>query len=296
MGLAADTTPPAPPPTTSRHHFLRCATLASLLTLTLAALSASGDACPSASCLHAVGGGARHAGGAFPQHRVRSDRCWGSVIDYFESGAYDADVTEAATAAARVLLSRERPKASQVVVFDIDETVLSNRAEWLPNARRRRAWHARALPVALPAPQHDVRAAVEAAALRGDAPALAPLLALYKALHRAGFSLAFVTGRRDDAATRAATVANLEAAGYGVQCAETAAAAAPSTDPCYVALKMRPPGDLSPASVYKPGARAELEQAGFRIVGAIGDQFSDLAAGPPADASFKMPNPVYYIL
>ena len=307
--MGAPVAPPPPPARGCAHRALHLATVTTLLAL--AALTLAGDppSCPSASCLHAVGGGARHSGGALPMHRVRTDRCWPSIQAYFTSGGYDADVAEAVTDAARVLLSRERPSPSQIVVFDIDETSLSNRQEWL-GVDKPQKWHVKSLAaVTAPLAIHDVRTAVDAAALRGDAHALAPSRALYTALLDAGFSVAFVTGRRDDEATRAATVANLAAAGYGREClhpptaaaAEAAAAEAATplptaANPCYVTLMMRPAGDSSPASVVKPIARGALVGAGFRIVGALGDQFSDLAGGSPADASFKLPNPVYYIL
>ena len=50
---------------------------------------------PSASCMHFVGGGAARPGGAFPQPRQRSPRCWPSIRAYFERGDYLADVAEA---------------------------------------------------------------------------------------------------------------------------------------------------------------------------------------------------------
>ena len=59
---------------------------------------------------------------------------------------------------------------------------------------------------------------------------------------------------------------------------------------------MRPAADQAPVSVYKAGARAALEGKGLTIAASLGDQFSDLAGPAPADASFKLPNPVYYIL
>ena len=307
MGAPVD--PPPPPARGCARRALHFATVTVLLALAAFTLAGDPPSCPSASCLHAVGGGARHSGGAFPQPRVRSDTCWSFIQAYFTSGGYDADVSEAVTAAARVLLSRERPSPTQLVVFDIDETSLSNRQEWL-GAHKPEKWHVKSLAaVTAPRGLGEARAAVEAAALRGDAPALAPSLALYTALLDAGFSVAFVTGRRDDEATRAATVVNLEAAGYGRECqhaptaaaAEAAAAEAVTSrptaaNPCYITLMMRPAGYPSPASVVKPIARGALVAAGFRIVGALGDQFSDLAGSAPADASFKLPNPVYYIL
>lgn len=51
-----------------------------------------------------------------------------------------------------------------------------------------------------------------------------------------------------------------------------------------------------PASVYKPEARQKLENAGYNIVGSFGDQFSDLEGTNEGVTSWKLPNPMYYIL
>ena len=50
------------------------------------------------------------------------------------------------------------------------------------------------------------------------------------------------------------------------------------------------------ASVYKPERRKQLEDKGYTIVGAFGDQFSDLSGLHSAVAVWKLPNPMYYIL
>jgi HAD superfamily, subfamily IIIB (Acid phosphatase) len=50
------------------------------------------------------------------------------------------------------------------------------------------------------------------------------------------------------------------------------------------------------ASVYKPERRKTFVDAGYKIVGTFGDQYSDLEGAYPAVASWKLPNPMYYIL
>eukprot|EP01025_Chloroclados_australasicus_P015330 TRINITY_DN1732_c0_g1_i2.p4 TRINITY_DN1732_c0_g1~~TRINITY_DN1732_c0_g1_i2.p4 ORF type:complete len:110 (-),score=1.15 TRINITY_DN1732_c0_g1_i2:49-378(-) len=50
------------------------------------------------------------------------------------------------------------------------------------------------------------------------------------------------------------------------------------------------------ASVYKPERRKQFQDAGYNIVGSFGDQFSDLEGLNSALASWKLPNPLYYIL
>ena len=59
---------------------------------------------------------------------------------------------------------------------------------------------------------------------------------------------------------------------------------------------MRPANDTRLASVYKPWARTTLEAAGYALVAAVGDQFSDLNGEHAAPYAFKLPNSFYYIL
>lgn len=166
----------------------------------------------------------------------------------------------------------------QVVVFDIDETVLSNMPQILdPETWPWAKW-------------------VEAA----KAPALQPTLRFYKALCDTGYSVAFITGRKEDG--RNSTMRNLEAEGYGKPCRAGpgpfyGVRAAGSSDCCYAALYLRAPGDTSLASVYKPGARKDLVARGnMSLVALVGDQFSDLNGEASAPYAFKLPNPFYYIL
>ncbi|KAJ0537055.1 putative Acid phosphatase [Helianthus annuus] len=46
---------------------------------------------------------------------------------------------------------------------------------------------------------------------------------------------------------------------------------------------------------YKSGKRKELEEAGYRIRGNMGDQWSDLIGSNTGDRTFKVPDPMYYI-
>lgn len=85
----------------------------------------------------------------------------------------------------------------------------------------------------------------------------------------------------------------MEAAGYGSQCNDPNIT---EEQPCYLQLDLREEDDTRLASVYKPDKRAQLEARGYSIAGSLGDQWSDLAGTSPAVASFKLPNPMYYIL
>lgn len=46
----------------------------------------------------------------------------------------------------------------------------------------------------------------------------------------------------------------------------------------------------------RPWARNQLQEAGYKLLGNIGDQFSDLAGEHSAQYSFKLPNVWYFIL
>ena len=49
------------------------------------------------------------------------------------------------------------------------------------------------------------------------------------------------------------------------------------------------------ALVYKSTERAQLEAEGYRIVGNMGDQWSDLFGTNVGNRTFKVPDPMYYI-
>lgn len=263
--------------------------------------------------MHFVGGGAARPGGAFPQPRQRSPRCWPSIRAYFERGDYLADVAEAVGDAREVLRFYSRSSRDLVLVFDIDETSLSNAEEWMSssggdgeegsNSKNNNNNNNALLSFDL-----DPSAVLERRALAASSPPLQATLSLYRDAYAAGFSVAFVTGRTDKGEMRERTAKNLEEAGYGKECGEdnSSSKEGQETAPCYLSLTMRAPGDARPASVYKPEARAKLIASGdskegnggrnLTLVASLGDQFSDLVGASGAHASFKLPNPVYAIL
>ncbi|CAK9174542.1 unnamed protein product [Ilex paraguariensis] len=49
------------------------------------------------------------------------------------------------------------------------------------------------------------------------------------------------------------------------------------------------------AQVYKSNKRKELVKVGYRILGNIGDQWSDLLGTNIGSRTFKLPDPMYYI-
>ena len=57
---------------------------------------------------------------------------------------------------------------------------------------------------------------------------------------------------------------------------------------------MKPDASTDSTVVYKSGARAAIEQQGYKIIANVGDQYSDLAGGHSASA-FKLANPFYFL-
>lgn len=111
-----------------------------------------------------------------------------------------------------------------------------------------------------------------------DAPAIPSSLSLYEELQKLGFKIFLLTGRSEY--QRNATEANLLFAGYKN----------------WERLILRGFSDQGkPAIIYKSEKRAELVNAGYRIHGNSGDQWSDLWGHAVASRSFKLPNPMYYI-
>lgn len=100
---------------------------------------------------------------------------------------------------------------------------------------------------------------------------------LYKALQFFGFKIVFLTGRREY--KRRYTEDNLKIAGYRT----------------WEKLILKPSDYNGTALDYKSEERLKLEEEGYRIVGNVGDQWSDLLGECPGIRSFKLPNPIYYV-
>jgi acid phosphatase len=180
---------------------------------------------------------------------------------YHDSGEYDRELQAVADKAKRYLeenLPRYQGQKN-AVVFDIDETALSNwtvikqfdfgyvrkmRLEWLQKA---------------------------------EAPAIPGTLELFKLAREKGLAIFFITGREES--ERALTIVNLNKVGYTG----------------YSELICKP--DEQPnvtVGEFKRLERKRLTEKGYRIILNIGDQMSDLAGGY-SEATFKLPNPMYYV-
>jgi phosphoglycolate phosphatase-like HAD superfamily hydrolase len=280
-------------------------------------------------CVTALGGGVMGPGGSIHTFAGRDGSCRSALAAYAapRTGAYWRDV-EAAVAVAYGALgissaeqSNDRPRLARargVVIFDIDETALSNAPLSAPSSSSSSSSSSPSPPLLLTTTKPDGARAVN----RRDAPALEATLRLYRALQRQGLAAAFVTGRGE--ADRVETERNLGSAGYGGECGGgsdargVSSSSSSSSSYCYLSLTLRAPGDARPASVYKPEARAAVARAtGLPVVGSVGDQWSDLSGGAVGGAAtvvggsgagqgalsssssyvaIKLPNPFYYIL
>ena len=191
-----------------------------------------------------------------------------AAVAYHDSGQYQHDLAEVA-AQAIAWIGEEAPHTARpAVVFDIDETALSN---WevikandfgrfingpcnLPDACGWRAWD-----------------------LTAQATVIQPTLDTYNMAKSLGAALFFISAR--DEGQRGATEQNLQAAGYTG----------------YSRVMLAPIGAEYPSAAdFKAPQRAAIEAEGYTIVANIGDQPSDLAGGH-SERDFLLPDPFYRI-
>jgi acid phosphatase len=183
------------------------------------------------------------------------------ITRYIESGEYGAKVAEVALKATKYIAKRApkaKPDQKLAIVFDIDETVLTNMSvmqeygfgynpklwsDWI-NQRK--------------------------------AKAIVPVQAVYENALRHEVAVFFITSRLES--QRAATERNLRNVGYEV----------------WEGASFRADEDQQSTRQYKTGARRKIEEAGFTIIANIGDQQSDLDGGH-AERTFKLPNPFYMV-
>ncbi|MBM6596772.1 HAD family acid phosphatase [Microvirga pudoricolor] len=189
---------------------------------------------------------------------------------YRRSGDYDRDLSAVASRASAWLGERIPHVSRAAVVFDIDDTALTNWEVIKANDFGRVfGGPCRTLP--------EGPCGWVAWDLLGRSPPIPQALAVFRQARSLGAEIFFISGR--DESQRAATERNLRAAGYDG----------------YRGLILTPRGSrFASAADFKGPQRAAIEQAGYTIVANIGDQPSDLAGGH-AERTFLMPNPFYRI-
>jgi predicted secreted acid phosphatase len=196
------------------------------------------------------------------------------LAHYHDSGRYAADQRATARVAERWLRERAaRPGARAeklAIVFDVDETVLSNYPAVRANDFGR----------VFPGPCADVQTGpcgIVAWTAAGRDAAIPATLALFRTARRLGVAVFFITGRAEW--MRAGTEANLRRVGF---------------DGWEKLILEQPGRTYASAADFKAPQRRAIERAGSRIILNIGDQPSDLAGGY-AEKTFLMPNPFYRI-
>lgn len=181
---------------------------------------------------------------------------------YYNSGVYISEISEVIEPGKQYLEQRSRTGSNLAVVFDIDETSLSN-------------WdQIQSLLLVM-----SLRDNVKSAGLSASDPPIQPTLDLYRLARQKGYQVFFITGRSDTPENRRITEENLRKAGYDN----------------WKALYLKPTTyNQSSVVPYKSGVRKKITEAGSRIVLNVGDQYSDLEGGY-AERSLKLPNPFYFI-
>ncbi|KAJ0977435.1 hypothetical protein J5N97_012909 [Dioscorea zingiberensis] len=152
--------------------------------------------------------------------------------------------------------------SNNIWIFDIDETTLSNLPYYAQHGFGVEPYNATSF---------------NAWVGKSMAPALPESLKLYEKLLSLGIKIIFLTGRSED--SREATSWNLKRVGYHT----------------WEKLILRGAGDKSSAVVYKSAEREKLVKKGYKIVGNIGDQWSDILGSPEGNRTFKLPDPMYYL-
>ncbi|MCU7499700.1 MAG: HAD family acid phosphatase [Bacteroidota bacterium] len=177
---------------------------------------------------------------------------------YYESGQYDKDVQEVVEDAIKDF-DGVKVRDSSAVVFDVDETVLSNYSE------------IKSVGFGFEG-EHWNRWILE-----GKAPAIEGVKNLYNYLIGRKFRILFITGRT--MAQYEATYRNLKQAGYTT----------------FDTLIVRQGSMLkAPAENFKSIERTVLTDMGYKIEGCVGDQLSDLK-GAYTGIKIKLPNYLYLV-
>lgn len=176
---------------------------------------------------------------------------------YIDQGYYAEDLARDAAAAEAWIGQRAAQGGRKLaVVFDIDETTLSN----LPHMRAQDFGY--------------VPTAWDGWVGEGSAPVIEPVRRIYQAARAHGVAVIFLTGRKES--DRAGTEKNLRADGF--------------TD--YLAIHFKPSEPAQTTEAFKTAMRKKYTEEGWTIIANIGDQQSDLNGGY-AERSFKLPNPFY---
>ena len=180
------------------------------------------------------------------------------VKNYYESGQYDEECKRVIDEAiSKIDTVNIYPNSA--VVFDIDETALSNYK------------HTKEIGFGF------IIKIWNQWLLKADAPAIPQTKRFYDWLLFKNIKIIFLTGRNEE--VREPTLKNLIADGYTK----------------FDTLIVRQPQEYNiPAAEFKAHKREELVKKGYKIIATIGDQWSDLVGGNTG-IKIKLPNYLYII-
>lgn len=182
------------------------------------------------------------------------------ITTYYTSGKQEADVAKVyAHARAYVAQRLKEGVKKPAVVLDVDDTMLSSYKYDVTHdyGYDSKTWHIWEREFKFPA--------------------MPAALAFTKWAQSQGVALFYVTGR--PTAEYDVSLAELKAAGF----------------PTATKLVLRPPSAKGKSVIpFKSGARHEIENEGYTILAAIGDQWSD-SLGGFTEREYKLPNPMYYL-
>jgi acid phosphatase class B len=189
---------------------------------------------------------------------------------YHDSGAYLTDLQDAAWPAIPWITEPAQAVERPAVVFDIDETSLSNYEALVANDFGR-----------IPSGRCDMLPEGPCGLVAWDqmakATVIQPTMDVFNTARDRGATIFFITGR--DESQRAATERNLAAVGYTG----------------YARLVMEPINARFPSAAdFKAPQRQSISDEGYTIIANLGDQPSDLDGGF-AERTFLLPNPFYRI-
>jgi acid phosphatase len=180
------------------------------------------------------------------------------IIAYYECGCLEKELDQA-LAQGKALFKERARHEKQVVIFDIDETAITEYC------------NTRAISFGY------IPSLADEWAHKGTAKVIPQMLALYRFLQEQGYKIVFLTGRPES--QREATLAKLEEEGY--------------TNSELVLLRPCMARHM-PAAPFKEKMRLFLVEQGYEIVGSIGDQISDMS-GLYVGKTLKLPNYMYVI-
>jgi predicted secreted acid phosphatase len=185
------------------------------------------------------------------------------LIRYHDSGEYEKDIAHVVEQAKTYLSERIQENKNQpkklALVFDIDETALSNYADMLR--------------MNFGGTLKDI----EEAEAKSNIPAIKSTLDLYEFAKANGAAVFFITARRE--IYKAGTETSLKNAGYKN----------------YDGLFLLPMSyHEKSVTAFKANVRKQLIEQGYDVVLSLSDQEGDLRGGY-ADKTFKLPDPYYLV-